>query len=84
MLPDDHPLMVGAGGWMKYNVAATVRKDDEELAAVPSNFNIGVPTPSMYNLDSYLNDEDIHQKDLCAARRPRAQHAHPSQRQRSP
>eukprot|EP00965_Chrysotila_dentata_P229007 6196932-Pleurochrysis_carterae.AAC.3 len=61
--PDDHPVMA-AGAWMKQNLAATKRKEDEPLAAVPSNFNIGVPTPARWNLDSYMDGESIEDEDL--------------------
>ena len=49
---------------MKYNVMATVRKEEEELAAVPSNFNIGLATPDMYNMDAFLDGEAITKRDL--------------------
>ena len=40
VLPDDHPIMA-TGGWMKYNLVATKRHEEEALAAVPSNFMLG-------------------------------------------
>ncbi|KAJ1454520.1 copper amine oxidase [Pelagophyceae sp. CCMP2097] len=63
VMPDDHPIM-SAGHWMKYNLCATLHKDEEELGAVPSNFNIGVPPPKMYDMDEFRNGEGVEGEDV--------------------
>lgn len=62
-MPDNHPIM-NAGHWMKYNLVATLFKDDEELAAVPSNFNLAQPPPAVYDMDEYIDGDSIAGEDV--------------------